>query len=55
MRVTVIPPGAFHQWRSAWRVSPRVQRDHRWSTDRDLLDGLLRQALTGWREPAPLA
>lgn len=55
MRVTVIPGGAFHQWRSAWDVSPRVQHDHRWSADRKLLDGLLRQALTGWREPAPLA
>jgi hypothetical protein len=55
MRVTVIPPGAFHQWRSAWNVSPRAQHDHRWSADRQLLDGLLRQALVGWREPAPLA
>jgi hypothetical protein len=55
LRVTVIPSGAFHQWRSAWNVPPRVQHDHRWSADRELLDGLLRQALTGWREPAPLA
>jgi hypothetical protein len=55
LRVTPIPAGAFHQWRSAWNVSPRVQHDHRWSADRQLLDGLLRQAMTGWREPAIVA
>ena len=53
--VTPIPAGAFHQWRSARNVAPRVQHAHRWSADRRLLDGLLRQALTGWREPATLA
>jgi hypothetical protein len=53
--VTPVPSGAFHQWRFAWNVSSRVQRDHRWSADRGLLDGLLRQASIGWREPATIA
>lgn len=54
LRVTVIPPGSFHQWRSAWKVLPRAQHDRRWSADRQMLDGLIRQARTGWRELAPI-
>jgi hypothetical protein len=54
-RLTVIAAGTFHQWRSAWRVTPRRQHDGRWSADRRLLDGLLHQARTGWHEAPPLA
>jgi hypothetical protein len=55
IRVSVIPAGTFHQWRSAWKVSPRLQHDQRWSPDRRLLDGLLHQARTGWREVGTVA
>lgn len=51
-RITVIPAGTFHQWRSAWKVSSRWQHEHRWSADRQMLEGLVRQAETGWREVA---
>jgi hypothetical protein len=50
LTLTVLPPGAFHQWRSAWKVDPRTQHTRRWSDDRTLLDGVLHQARTGWRE-----
>jgi hypothetical protein len=50
MRVSVVPPGTFHQWRTAWRLSPRHPHNHRWTADRQDLDSILRQAQTGWRE-----
>jgi hypothetical protein len=53
-RVTVIPGGTFHQWRSAWKVSACSQHEHRWSADRQMLEGLIRQAQTGWREMASI-
>jgi hypothetical protein len=49
-RVVALPPGAFHQWRSAWNVPPAAQHARRWSTDRRFLDGILIQAQIGWRE-----
>jgi hypothetical protein len=55
IRVQVIPAGTFHQWRSAWKVSPRCQHEQRWSSDRRLLEGLLHQARTGWREVGTVA
>lgn len=55
IRVRAIPAGTFHQWRSAWKVSSRAQHEHRWSADRGLLDGLLHQARTGWREAGSVA
>jgi hypothetical protein len=55
IRVRVIPAGTFHQWRSAWKVSSRSQHERRWSSDRRLLDGLLHQARTGWREVGTVA
>jgi hypothetical protein len=54
IRVIALPPSAFHQWRSAWRIDPSAQHARRWSDDRELLDGILRQASTGWREIFPV-
>lgn len=53
LRVTVLPPGAFHQWRAAWNVDRAAQHARRWAGDRQLIDGVLRQASTGWREIFP--
>jgi hypothetical protein len=49
-QVTVLPSGAFHQWRAAWRQDARVQRARRWSVTRQFIDGIVQQARTGWRE-----
>jgi hypothetical protein len=53
LRVTALPPGAFHQWRAAWKVDRAAQHARRWADDRRLIDGILHQALTGWREIFP--
>jgi hypothetical protein len=50
LTVTVLPPGAFHQWRQVWRLDPRTQQLQRWSANRATLDAILRQAQVGWRE-----
>jgi hypothetical protein len=50
IRLAVVPPGTFHQWRAGWRISLSFQQERRWSLDRSLIDTLLRQAETGWRE-----
>ena len=42
--------GTFHQYRITCRASAADQRQFRWSRDRILLDGILHQARTGWRE-----
>lgn len=42
--------GTFHQYRITCRTSAAEQRQVRWSRDRILLDGILHQARTGWRE-----
>ena len=42
--------GTFHQYRVTCRASAADQRETRWSRDRVLLDGILHQARTGWRE-----
>jgi len=56
-RGAVLPPsvrpvamGAFHQWRVAWRRNESTILDGRWSKARDLIDGVLRQSMIGWRE-----
>ncbi len=48
--VRPVPPGAFHQWRVAWRRDEEWLRGGRWSADRLLLDAILRQSEVGWRE-----
>jgi hypothetical protein len=53
MRVTIVPAGTFHQWRNAWKIDARKQRAGRWGADRQTLEGVLRQAQTGWREFLP--
>jgi GH3 auxin-responsive promoter len=53
MRVTFLPPGTFHQWRSAWRINPRQHRNPRWTIDRQDLESVIRQGQTGWRELLP--
>ena len=45
-----ISAGIFHQYRVTCRASSDDQRDSRWSRDRLLLDGVLHQSRTGWRE-----
>ena len=45
-----IAAGTFHQYRITCRTSAADQRDSRWSPDRLLLDGILHQSRTGWRE-----
>jgi hypothetical protein len=50
LTLTVLPPGAFHQWRQVWRLDPQAQQLRRWSSDRATLDAVLRQAEVGWRE-----
>ena len=53
LRVTVVPGGTFHQWRTAWRINSRQQHARRWTSDRQTLEGVLEQAQTGWREFLP--
>ena len=48
--VTVLPPCTFGQWRSTWKLDARSTRARRWSNDRQLLDGVVRHAASGWRE-----
>ena len=55
MRLTVLPPGSFHQWRTAFGIDTRHQHGRRWSMDRASLDGVVRQAQTGWREIPPIS
>ncbi|HYE18954.1 MAG TPA: GH3 auxin-responsive promoter family protein [Tepidisphaeraceae bacterium] len=50
VRVAVVPPATFHQWRVAWRIAPADTRAGRWSADRAVLESVLHQARTGWRE-----
>lgn len=50
LRVMVLPPGAFHQWRVAWNIAPSRHHERRWSPQRDLIEALLRQGETGFRE-----
>ena len=45
-----ISAGTFHQYRVTCRTSAADQRESRWSRDRLLLDGILHQDRTGWRE-----
>ncbi len=42
--------GTFHQYRITCRTSAAEQRQFRWSRDRILLDGVLHQSRTGWKE-----
>lgn len=50
LRVVVLPAGAFHQWRVAWNIATSRQHERRWSPQRDLIEALLRQGETGFRE-----
>jgi hypothetical protein len=50
VRVRAVPPGAFHQWRVAWGRGDAELAAARWSDDRDVVEGVLRQAHVGWRE-----
>lgn len=53
VRVTVLPPSAFHQWRAASRIDARGTagaRRVRWSEDRRVIDEVLHQTRIGWRE-----
>lgn len=50
VRLTILPPGTFHQWRITWNVEPLVQHGRRWSNDRELFHTILRQAQIGWSE-----
>ncbi len=50
IHLTLLPPGAFHQWRMAWNIDPRMQHDNRWTPSRRMLESVVHQAQTGWRE-----
>jgi hypothetical protein len=54
VRVTVLPPSAFHQWRAASRIDSRsgvaAQAQKRWTGDRSQIDPILHQTRIGWRE-----
>lgn len=50
LTVTVLPPGAFHQWRQVWRLDTQAQQMRRWSGERGTLEAIRRQAEVGWRE-----
>jgi hypothetical protein len=50
VRIVMLPPGTFHQWRVAWKVGRMQQHDGRWSANRDMLESVLRQGLEGLRE-----
>jgi hypothetical protein len=54
LQLQVLPAGAFHQWRKAWTIDATAQHNRRWAADRQLLDGILRQARIGWREFYPV-
>lgn len=48
--VRVVPPSCLHQWRHGWQQSESTQHAARFSTRRDLVDAVLRQARFGFRE-----
>jgi hypothetical protein len=52
LRVVMLPPGTFHQWRVAWKIERAQQHGERWSANRERLESLLRQAQEGLREMA---
>ena len=45
-----VPAGTFHQYRIASRVTPQAVRGGRWSGGRDVVDGVLVHARSGWHD-----
>jgi len=50
IRLTLLPPGSFHQWRMVWKKDPAIAQENRWSAHRRIFESVLHQASTGWRE-----
>jgi hypothetical protein len=48
--VHAVEAGTCHQYRIATRMAADELREARWSQRRELIDALLHQARTGWRE-----